>query len=53
MMPLECEHGKVIDWGDFGPDHEDGSVRTEHCGECPVCDHCIATIDALTEPEEK
>ncbi len=23
MMPVECEHGVVLDWGDFGPDLSD------------------------------
>lgn len=32
MLPLDCEHGNVIDWGDFGPD--DDSQPT--CPECEV-----------------
>lgn len=33
-LPVECKHGVVLDWGDFGPDPEDGSVGVEPCGEC-------------------
>lgn len=34
-MPTECPHGKILDWGDFGPDHDDGSVAAE---QCLICD---------------
>ena len=30
-LPTECEHGTVIDWGDFGP--EDGDAPPP----CPDC----------------
>lgn len=33
-MPTECEHGKVLDWGDFGPDSRDGLVGAERCTKC-------------------
>lgn len=33
-MPYECPHGVVLDWGDFGPDPEDGSVGIGNCAEC-------------------
>ena len=29
-LPTECEHGNVVDWGDFGPDDRDE----------PTCDEC-------------
>lgn len=32
LMPLECEHGNVIDWGDFGPDDD----TTPCCSQCDV-----------------
>jgi hypothetical protein len=38
-MPLKCEHGKVLDWGDFGPD-QDGSVGIERCVECDALGIC-------------
>jgi hypothetical protein len=41
-MPTECEHGNVIDWGDFGP--EDGPLP-----ECPECEDRSALV--LTEGE--
>lgn len=45
-LPIECSHGKVIDWGDFGPDSTDGSVGTEWCPRCNgVPEH---TLDRLT-----
>lgn len=31
-IPTECPHGKIIDWGDFGPD--DG--LTEGCDVCDI-----------------
>lgn len=34
MTPIQCEHGAVVDWGDFGPDPEDGSVGIERCEVC-------------------
>lgn len=30
-MPTECEHGNVVDWGDFGPEDDD---------DFPTCDEC-------------
>lgn len=33
-MPYVCEHGRTIDWGDFGPDPDDGSIGAERCYEC-------------------
>ena len=30
-MPVYCPHGKVVDWGDFGP--EDGT-RPPKCPDC-------------------
>lgn len=35
-MPYVCEHGRTIDWGDFGPDPDDGSVGAEPCEECEL-----------------
>jgi hypothetical protein len=35
-LPFECEHGRITDWGDFGPDPDDGSVGAESCEECEV-----------------
>lgn len=32
MMPVECEHGVTVDWGDFGPDDDTPPPR------CPDCD---------------
>lgn len=31
MLPQECEHGRIIDWGDFGS--ENGGDE-EYCAEC-------------------
>ncbi|HMG44597.1 MAG TPA: hypothetical protein VK611_24905 [Acidimicrobiales bacterium] len=33
-LPTECPHGRTLDWGDFGPDPDDGSVGAEHCPWC-------------------
>lgn len=30
-MPTECEHGRTIDWGDFGPDDDS---QPEPCPDC-------------------
>jgi hypothetical protein len=35
-LPVVCEHGRIVDWGDIGPDPEDGSVGAESCEECEV-----------------
>jgi hypothetical protein len=46
-LPTECEHGRTVDWGEFGPDLDDGSVGAEPCPECeaevPDCVHCDLT----------
>lgn len=34
-MPTECEHGKIVDWGDFGPSE---GAAGERCVECET-DH--------------
>ena len=33
-LPTECKHGRILDWGDFGPDPDDGSFNAESCSEC-------------------
>lgn len=33
-IPTECPHGTVIDWGDFGPDPDDGADGISPCEEC-------------------
>lgn len=33
-LPVECEHGVVADWGDFGPDPDDGQVGVHPCIVC-------------------
>lgn len=30
-MPYECEHGVVVDWGDFGSEDEPKRPRCERC----------------------
>lgn len=30
--PTYCEHGEVLDWGDFAPDKDHPT-----CGTCPAC----------------
>jgi hypothetical protein len=40
MMPTECRHGFVVDWGDFGEcqncdEHGDGDCP--NLAECPEC----------------
>ena len=35
LMPMECEHGKVYDWGDFGGDDAEPEP-------CPACDRAWA-----------
>ncbi len=32
LMPFECEHGAIVDWGGFGA--EDGRSRPEACAAC-------------------
>jgi hypothetical protein len=45
-MPYECEHGLILDWGDFGDDR-----TPEHCDvcqpyECGNCERCRWQPDA-------
>jgi hypothetical protein len=35
-IPYECPHGRTLDWGDFGPDPDDGSVGVDRCEKCEV-----------------
>lgn len=30
IIPAECEHGRIFDWGDFG----DENSKPERCKEC-------------------
>lgn len=39
MTPTECPHGKVMDWGDFGPDGESQP--------CEVCDARPTVAESL------
>lgn len=44
-LPTECEHGTIVDWGDFGP-CIDGCEREhpEYVDDCPnfeVCPECV------------
>lgn len=45
MLPVECEHGIVVDWGDFGPDENDGTAGTKPCAECEAQRSRSAHID--------
>lgn len=47
QLPDECDHGRVMDWGDFGPDPDDGSVGAQ---ECPECD---AELEASMEASRR
>lgn len=33
-MPTECWHGRIIDWGDFGPGDDDEPDEPEGCEQC-------------------
>lgn len=37
-MPVECDHGVIFDWGDFGPDPDDSSAGVEECPQCRIQD---------------
>ena len=41
LMPVECEHGRILDWGDHG------NEWTPYAG---LCSECMprATVDRLT-----
>jgi hypothetical protein len=34
-LPTECQHGRIIDWGDFGPS---SGERDDPCEPCPDCE---------------
>lgn len=39
-MPYECEHGVVIDWGDFGPCQDCEHDSIDDCPNFARCDEC-------------
>lgn len=42
-LPTECEHGAIVDWGDFGPNPDDGLDGAEICADCMVAlEHQLA-----------
>jgi hypothetical protein len=41
-MPVECEHGVVVDWGDFGPRHDDSQQGLVPCEKCEADEYRIA-----------
>lgn len=46
MMPTHCPHGKVMDWGDFGPDDEAEPQPCEACDARPtVAESLHSAID--------
>lgn len=50
-LPVECEHGVIIDWGDFGPDPDDGSVGVTPCPDCEPPPRPTLTEDERAEVE--
>ncbi|MGB0502021.1 MAG: hypothetical protein ACPGNP_12630, partial [Acidimicrobiales bacterium] len=53
MMPVECEHGHVVDWGDFGPDPDAPYGGATPCEQCPpddwFSDHDLGPSPALAD----
>ena len=47
-MPTECEHGEIIDWGDFGPCQGD----CDHEGDCPNFPDCPDCMETRMTPEQ-
>ena len=43
-LPYDCKHGKTLDWGDFGPDPDDGQVGAQECLKCQAASEDIAVI---------
>ena len=44
MMPTECLHGVIVDWGDFGP-CQDCAVHDEwDCPNLATCPDCQSTV---------
>lgn len=41
-MPVECEHGVVVDWGDFGPNPDDPQQGAATCEECESREYRVA-----------
>lgn len=41
MLPIDCPHGLVLDWGDFGPcqdcDEHPGRKCPNYLDSCPEC----------------
>lgn len=42
MLPTECKHGTVLDWGDFGPCQDCDEHDGEPCPNLAVCPQCEA-----------
>ena len=54
-LPMECEHGVTIDWGDFGPCQGNCErVHPEDLDDCPDferCLECARTTHVFTDAE--
>lgn len=51
MLPVDCEHGVTIDWGDFGPCQ--GLCEENHpedLDDCPDYERCEQCEEAKYEP---
>jgi hypothetical protein len=57
-LPIECHHGRVVDWGDFGPCqgycYENGhsSSKCPDYEPCPDCEREVAEATARIEAHE-
>lgn len=53
VLPTECKHGTVLDWGDFGPCQDCDEHDGEPCPNLAVCPQCeaVQTITVTVLPE--
>lgn len=49
-LPYECEHGTIIDWGDFGPCQDCNEHEGEPCPNYESCSQCDAEFEATKCP---
>lgn len=48
MMPVDCQHGVTIDWGDFGPCQDCDDHPGESCPNLVDCPECAKPARQVT-----
>lgn len=53
MMPVDCQHGVTIDWGDFGPCQDCNDHPGESCPSLVDCPECARSAPWPPPPPPK